>query len=188
MGLPLLPPEEARRAKETLSPQMVPKKHSVRNTTPCVDSFWSCHEKQTPLLGPSYRQLGRWTSAGGRAWQGAEAPIRPQAAPAQAGVRAWRGRRQPPAAARQGCKHLEAAQNDARAGSRSWDPNPLIFLSYCPLLLLLICHGARRAALELFFLLFSLISLLLLIFYVGDDAAFLRTQTFLAYLTGPGFR
>lgn len=54
----------------------------------------------------------------------------------------------------------------------------------------LVLWGPQRdtAALWLVFLLFSPISLLLLIFYLGDDAAFLRTQRFLVYLTDPGFR
>lgn len=79
----------------------------------------------------------------------------------RAGDGAWRGRGQLPAAARQGCRHLGAEQGMQELGSK-----PPHFSQLLPIAAAVpVPWGPQRdtAALELFFLLFSPIPLLLLI-------------------------
>lgn len=87
-----------------------------------------------------------------------------------------------------GLTHLEAAQVMQELGSKCPHSSELLPIAAAVLVL---CGPQRdTAALWLVFLLFRPISLLLLFFFfdLGDDAAFLRTQTFLVYLIDPGFR
>lgn len=71
------------------------------------------------------------TSCSHAGWHQSVARVRAAACSGQAGLR-MPGR----------------STSDARAGSRSWDPNPLVFLSYGPLLLLFMCCGTRRGTLQ----------------------------------------
>ena len=145
VGLPLLPPEEeeARGAKETLSPLAVPKAFSQRHN-PMRGLFLVMPRKANASARAELRTVGSMDLGWGLSLAGCRS-IYLTTSCSRTG---WRQSMAAACSTQAGLQTPGSSTSDARAGSRSWDPNPLIFLSYCSLLLLFMCHGARRGTLQ----------------------------------------